>query len=102
MYTCAPVFEEFTINDQNSGQALSLSTSNPVLDTVAITASGTYGIDMSSSSRSSPAVALSIRTVTDMVSTEGSPIISNYNISIVNMATNTELPLPPAQHHHCQ
>jgi len=67
------------------GYGLNLSSANPIIDTVTITNNGTYGIYLNSSSPTITGGSLTNLNATGSgIYGSGSPIISNYTVSIVN------------------
>ncbi len=85
MYSASPVFRNSTINDQSAQALLLLTGSNPILDNVAITANGSSGINMANSS---PVITggslINVSSTGYGIYGSGSPMISDYTISIVN------------------
>ncbi|HUL00667.1 MAG TPA: right-handed parallel beta-helix repeat-containing protein, partial [Nitrospirota bacterium] len=82
-----PSLQNVTISSTNSW-GMYLISSNPVLNTVAVTANGTYGIYLSSSSPTITNGSLTNSSSAGYgIYGSGSPVISNYNVSIVNTAT---------------
>ncbi len=85
MNSASPTIRNSAVTDVTG--YISLSTSNPTLDTVTITNNGSYGIYLSSSS---PVITGGSLTNTNTaghgIYGSGSPVISNYNVSIVNTA----------------
>ncbi len=86
MTSASPTIRNSTITNV-TGYGLNLSSSNPVLDTVTITNNGAYGIYLSSSSPTITNGSLTNSSATGYgIYGNGSPVISNYNVSIVNTA----------------
>ncbi|ACM22020.1 repeat-containing protein [Geotalea daltonii FRC-32] len=83
--SASPVFRNCTITDM-TGYA-SFSNSNPVLENVTLTNNGSYGINLSASS---PIITGGSLTNTNTNTTghgiygNGAPVITNYNVSMVN------------------
>ncbi len=88
MTSASPTIRNSTITNV-TGYGLNLSSSNPVLDTVTITNNGAYGIYLSSSSPTITNGSLTNSSATGYgIYGNGSPVISNYNVSIVNTAAH--------------
>jgi len=76
-----------TIKDITGSYGMYLSSANPVLENVTITTNSTYGIYLGSSSPVITGGSLTNTSATGQgIYGSGSPVISNYNISIVNSA----------------
>ncbi len=81
-----PALQNVTISSTNS-YGMYLFSSNPVLDTVTVTANGMYGIYLYSSSPTITNGSLTNSSTTGYgIYGNGSPVISNYTVSIVNAA----------------
>ncbi len=86
MNIASPVLRNCTLTDVN-GYGLNLSSSNPTVDTVTITNSGIYGINLSTSSPIITGGSLTNTSPTGQgINGNGSPVISNYSVSIANTA----------------
>jgi flagellar hook assembly protein FlgD len=82
--TSNPTLQNVTISSANN-YGMNLSSSNPVMDNVLVTANGAYGIYLSSSSPIITGGSLTNTSATGHgMYGSGSPIISNYNVSIAN------------------
>jgi flagellar hook assembly protein FlgD len=87
IYSSSPSIKNSTIKDINGSYGIMLNSANPVLENITITTNSTYGMYLSSSS---PVISGGSLTNTNStgqgVYGGGSPVISNYNVSIVNSA----------------
>jgi len=84
MSSATPVLKNCSIIDV-AGNGLSLSSSNPTLDNVTISNNGSYGISLSSSSPTITGGSLTNTSPTGFgIRGSGSPVISNYSVSIAN------------------
>jgi len=94
IYNSSPLIKNTTITDV-AGNGITLSYSNPTFDNVTINCNGSYGISLTSSN---PVISGGSLTNTNSsgfgIYGGGSPVISNYNVSIVNSAGKYGLYLP--------
>ncbi|KAF0217917.1 MAG: Parallel beta-helix repeat, partial [Geobacteraceae bacterium] len=83
--SASPVFRNCTVTDLSG--YVSLSSANPTLENVAISNNGSYGIYLSSSSPTITGGSLTNTNTSGYgIYGGGSPVISNYSVSIVNSA----------------
>lgn len=89
MNSASPTIKNSSVTNV-TGWGMSLYSSNPVLDNVTVsTSGGVYGIYLASSSPTITGGSLTNSYATGHgVSGSGSPIISNYTVSVVNAAGN--------------
>jgi len=86
MSSASPTIKNSTITNV-TGYGLNLSSSNPILNTVTITNNGSYGMYLSSSNPTITGGSLTNSSTTGHgIYGSGSPVISNYNVSIINTA----------------
>ena len=86
MTSASPTIRNSTITNV-TGYGLYFSSSNPTIDTVTITNNGSYGIYLSASSPTISGGSLTNTNATGQgIYGSGSPVISNYNVSITNSA----------------
>jgi hypothetical protein len=86
MQNASPVIRNSTITNV-TGNGLGLVNANPILDNVTIANNGANGISLGSSSPIITGGSITNTSATGYgINGTGSPVISNYNISIVNSA----------------
>ncbi|RII28373.1 MAG: hypothetical protein CXR31_00305 [Geobacter sp.] len=84
--SASPTIRNSTITNV-TGNGLYLTSANPTIDTVTVGNNGSYGIYLSASSPTITGGSLSNTSTTGSgIYGSGSPVISNYNVSIVNSA----------------
>jgi len=85
IYSSSSSIKNSTIKDISGSYGIYLSSANPVLENVTITTNSTYGMFLSSSSPIITGGSLTnINTTGQGIYGSGSPVISGYNVSIVN------------------
>jgi flagellar hook assembly protein FlgD/general stress protein 26 len=96
IYTSSTSIKNSTIKDITGSYGIYLSSANPVLENVTITSNSLYGINLTSSSPIITGGSLTNTNSTGQgIYGSGSPVISNYTVTVVNSAAKYGLYLSP-------